>query len=565
VYLALRNHNVGNLVRHVDTIADTIGRHMEAIHSPDGVGHVAELIKSRGKLPEMEANRATDIHNLMRDDPEYKAGLDALESYGGGSEAYLKSKIKDEVHKKLADQLANVNEFRVPGVGKPDTWKTIGQIRADAGPYKADRAASNAILASLDSATRENFERGLAGVSDQQRETALFWLNKRDSSINNVSSDIAAHQAKIDAALAGVDKAKEAQAAKLKALDDAKAVYDRADTDEAKAAAEKGVEAATKAHATAVRATDKAEKAHAELRDQPSGVMSPVTNKPIPPATVLDLEPHRQRLRSEAAFRATKTVDSKIAKAQKAHDDAIAKGRAQQAQDLTARGDRMLAARAALGHSLGVLPDKAAFAGIRTTAIRRSIKKAKAQVIAAEASLAAAEKRAAALKIASKGKTPKGMSPEDAKALLDDAHNVGHAVTQAKQALDTAKGRVSAREFLLNKHAARFLTDIRAEPIVERSIGKTPVTVYRRLLRDVARASEDVRKPVNAFLHSPSAKALKNFAVSVGKSAKGHATGIGENLRDVYRAWWRAGCSDRRPDARSLQLRQGTRLRQASQ
>jgi hypothetical protein len=536
-YLALRHHNVRQLVSHVDAVADVIGKRLEEAAHRDGVGHVADLIQQgKEKLTKLHADRAIAINTRLGKDEEYLAERKRLDSFAGSSDVHLKSHIRREVNGKLAEILSQHNDFRVPGTDRdPAKWKTIGEIRSAATPLKADKAAYDSVFNAVDSATPKEFSQAIANLTPGQQETALHWLSTRDRAIEAVPADVKAHVDKIAAAEQKVAAATDAAEAKRTAMLDAKAVVDRTTDEGEKATAQAAFDAANAEHDKAGKAVEAASKALGKLRDAPSGVKSPVTGKLIPPATEAELQPHYRQAQQTAYRRAEKIVDRDIDKAHKKHAADVAEARAQQMAQITLQGDRMLAARAALGHSLGVLPDKAAAAGIQAAALRRFISRAKGELTTARADQAAAEKRVADLKLARKGKVPSGMTAEDTAAMVQNVHAVHDALTSAKLRVSAAEAKLSARQFLLRKHSARFLSAVHEQPVVEGRVGKLPTSVYRKLLRDVTRATEDLHKPVNRFLHSPSAQAFKNFATATGDHIWGGATAAAHAFRDLYR------------------------------
>jgi hypothetical protein len=536
-YLALKHGNIRALSQAVQRSAGRVDQKLAVARSDLGTGHVADMIAEHRALEaKLKTGRPAAIAEHMAKDPEYLAEARRLALYAGSHDQHIKEQLRREVNGRLANTLSQINEFRVPGPGKPSQWPTIGQVRAQAGGAvgKADQVARDAVLKAVDGASPQEFESAIAEMTPTQQETARHWMRTRQTSIDAVDDQLAAHNKKLETLDGKVKEAETGLETAKRGVSDAKAVLDRAGNDAEHAAAGGAYTKAQEAETAAAGAVTKVQKALDTHRAKPSGVISPVTGQPVPPATQAELQPLHIKARNEAEGRAGKKVDASIKKQLGASKATVEAARAKQIAKFEGRGHRLLAAQALLGRRNNVIPEHAVGASKRVIVAARMLEDAHDREVDALRHVILSRQLLASLKEAQRGKIPKGLNAEEAAALVLKGHLVGGEVAGAEAYHRIAVAHAALAERRLGKHAVAFRDRIMAQP--EAKPGRMPKLVYRALLRDVDRASAGGRDAVHAFLRSPVGNAIRHVA-QAGAEHVGHAAdSVYHAGRDVARA-----------------------------
>jgi hypothetical protein len=511
VYAALRSHNTAQLSRALARSSTKLARKLAAVRSETGIGSV----------PKMIAERDARVREMMDEEPFASrlkdAGASLQEPSGEfrvvNAKAYTRAKVNDH----LASKLSQIDEFAIPNEVSGAS-KSMRDLRAKARTHvDPDIVAKQKVLEFVASATPKEFHDALATVPDEKvRQEIGSIFDKRQEWINAVDDQIAAHHEAIAQAEAEVKKTSQRAADAQVAADKASAAHEAAEG-KAKAAAKKRFDAADKAFDDADEAHQTAISRLDDLKKQPTGVRLP---KELGGAAV----PKPSR---EATERSRSSIIEAVrSDARKKADKEIADARDAQERDIVHRHSRAVAAHTHMTHSSGAaVPDQAAAEARAVAAASVAHEQARDALNTAHRNLIETQQR----HDAHVSITPLPSQRKDhtaaTKALKAQIKQHQADLKAAHAAVSTTSADVTGAVQAMERQMRVAAASTGGPRLPRQMIGD--------LRLEVMRAARAAASPVDAFIRSPSAAALKQFASSAIGLAGATAAATGEGIKET--------------------------------
>lgn len=512
VWSAIRRHNGKKFAQGLKSADDWLAHRRATDGKKGGKGRLSHLFDTK------EA-RITDHLERGEDFKKYRAALDDITADGASGVGAVQQKVKDAYFHKIAMAAVSHSEFQLPD-GKD--WKKIGDVMKEAtlDSVQVPHAIKSTVAAmrNMDEAT---FQEAVKDLPAEVKGKLLERFREAGAAAAKVPEQLSGHKA----ALAAAKKHATGEHVKVAA---AKAEMAEAEAD-LTTAPHAQMEAAKARHGKAVsdltaakESAASAEAAAKGLENNPTGVLDPITDKPIVPPTPQEITALKTKLTNEARAKAEKLIEVENAKATAENEARLVERHA----NVTAA----MAAEAALNGS----PRAAERAVKRLRPLREADVRAQATLKAAKDNLAAAQMRMDRLDIATrvrggaKAKTAPGaapdyidpnkkvMSPDELKNLRENAPSIRAAHIKATKALNKAEADAAVARAKRNA----------ALGVVRESLDRQPgPSVASRMMseetrRDLRRFGGLAHGAAADFLKSPSGKKLRAMAAAAKPTAK---------------------------------------------
>jgi hypothetical protein len=488
---ALTHHaDMTRILTKPDAIRAHVARIRETLAKDPKAAGIATAFESDplAKLADRYRKRDDLIREAVENDDVHKAALADLDRYGEANPTHYKEQVANHINSNLAHGLANIPAFKIRATWKPKSpWMTMAEVLADKG--FDERNLVGRVMIQISKMSAADFDEATSGLTKVQRDNWKKVFDSRQTAIDGVEQQIAAHRTAIDKAATAVKKAETA-------LNDARSVEAAATDPEAK-------KAAASALAQKQQAYDDADMKHRKLLASPP-VKSP-TGAPLTP-----FSPSQERVQLNAA--AKKRAEAKVDAATEALRQKLLK-RSVDRHDHTIATIANLGGRAAPSH----LRDPVA----TLQRAHASHRNALAEVSQAEAEHATANSQLSDARAAARGQRVEGKTETDLEAMANSVPQHEERVARAKERLKGARDAAVTARQQMHEAALNFGEHLGtgSRPSGRPTKRRIPFAVAHRMSSDFAVLGGKTGKAVDQLIARPTRKALVAFAAEVGRSA----------------------------------------------
>lgn len=502
-FIALRHHNTTMFNKALVQLVDLRRAGIAAATSEASSGVAAEMIRNKEKA----------IASAVIADAAHNQALADLNGFEFGGVHAMKSKMRQHVDEQLAHELFGSDEFLVPQpngslrrmlLHRDDSLTSTGVTKI---------SAVRSLASSIGRMTDEDFAAATAKMSPGHQNTARTMFARRQGYVDSVGTQLDESKQHLDLLTKSEGLLR---AALKKAQDDHGLARSqlKVELDESlHPALQEAVDAAAVQSDAAKVAHEEIASALAEIKRQPSGVLSPYTGKALAPATQHEISDMTLALHEEAKARATSAVEAKIAVA-RTH------------QEVTAEQGYLLlmASKFATGAHYGAaLPASTRHQARRWSALYNVYDRARKALGPAEHAVIAAKVRARGLQ------SGKGNVALKAGAALQDGierstHDTAIAALQAKKA-----ALVAARS-AYTRARVEVLTVGSDYAAMADAASKVPPRMPSQVVRELARVAGGAKGALASFAKNPSAKRVAEFAKKQAKSVGRVAGNFGSSV-----------------------------------
>ncbi len=510
VLQGLRRHNARAQSLAVQTLQENAANLLDRVRS-------YQFGKAK-KAQESGPKRILDAVAADKDHQKALTQAEKLKELGASNPFFVKERLKRAYDEKLGELLGEHPDFQVP---KGADWEkiTVTGQPVTVAKLSAQRDKATAAIARMDLKT---FKTAISKLPDELRSDALRVFQEGEAAVRGVEGKMASHVEALKGAQATLKAAREAEAEAKTAVEAAKSKVTLA-PDAEKEAPTTILAAAEKKHVATTAALKRAEKAEEKLRANPSGVMHPFKDQPVPPASQHDVDSAVKTLREAA----TKKATDKAQKLIEGENEAIM---LEEHKRYVGRHNVRMATQAVRGAKYGS-PRSAEKATKALAALKGEFDKARQGLKIARLNHAPNELEHAELELATK--TTKTTKTTVGGKLIDPPIKVmsaerredlrGRAPEIRKKHADTAAAVTAAETVLAGAQAKKdaatavFRRAMEDQPKVKRNMGGF---LSEEAKRDLNRAATGVEDAWKEFLKRPSTKKLLDLTEAARTQAK---------------------------------------------